>query len=393
MNEQLTWSVLAAAIALLAGACITNDAVVDDNPESEGGEGVVIEDGDLEIDREAGEPEPLVVIDDGSSRVEWLPPDLPGDEPEVVITVADEATPIILPDLVERVGTVHAYLALVGEDQPLHPALLAYAYHDTLELAADRDRRRALVADNARMRADFDLAMTEVGTGPVAAANGCSQAQKNHARNAYGAAYSAGGGSSGTRTCGNSMGFHNADGNVFYCNIPGGDCDYNIGECDPEGCTTVRGRTRAHRARMQTSPGGSATYQHYGLRYRFGFKNCSGTYNAVMRRKRGSGDWIHTTVLPGHMQIRVGGGAAPAAHATARYAVAWGVWEEHRNWGTSSSPFNRVNMVAQTEGFLCGDIIQRFDTYDYPTGWCNGGKSLCDDNSCSGEWTEAGCWD
>ena len=112
-----------------------------------------------------------------------------------------------------------------------------------------------------------------------------------------------------------------------------------------------------------------------------------------MRRQRGGGSWIYTSVSPNTMQIRVGGGAYPPPYAVARYAVAYGLWEEHHNWGTHAHPLNTVNMVAQTEGLLCGDIIQRFDTYDHPTGWCNNGTPLCDDNSCSGSGAEAGCWD
>lgn len=93
------------------------------------------------------------------------------------------------------------------------------------------------------------------------------------------------------------------------------------------------------------------------------------------------------------MQVRVGGEDFPPPYALARNAVAWGVWEEHHDWGTNADPINAVEMTVQTDGLLCGDIIQRFDTEDSTPGWCNGGQGLCDDNSCTGSGSETGCWD
>jgi hypothetical protein len=388
---------VALAFALLAGACATDEGT-EPLAEFAAGEGDVEDELEDEDEDERVSPPvvPLAVIEDDSGRVEWLPPVLPGDEPEVVITVRGLATPLILPDLVERIGPVGAYLALVDEDQPLDPELSPFVRDDDRALVTDRAQRQALRAENLRMQHDFELAL-DYGSDPQASAHGCTNAQRIHARNFYGAAYSAGGGSSGSRTCGQSMAFHSVDGRTYYCNIPNSDCDYELGggvggQCDPNGCTTVRGRTRALRARMHTYAGGGAAFGHYGARYRFGFKNCSNTYNAVMRFRRGTGAWQQRTIEPNYMDVRVGGNPYPPPHALARTFVAWGLWRERRNWGTSASPFNRVEMIAQTEGFLCGDIIQRFDTFELYWSGCNGGKTLCDGNNCKGEFLEAGCW-
>ena len=84
-----------------------------------------------------------------------------------------------------------------------------------------------------------------------------------------------------------------------------------------------------------------------------------------MRRKRGSGDWIYTTSDPHTMQIRVGGGACPPPYALAHtLGLGGSVWKEDHDWGhdTSSSPFNQMEMVAQNGGFMCGDLIQGFET-------------------------------
>jgi hypothetical protein len=386
MTRNQTWNALAVAAALLGSACS-----VDESPQ--------LADHADEIDRavssrpqDATTPQPLVVISGADSRIEWLAAELPGEEPEIVITVNGLATPLILPDLVERVGAVQAYLALVAESQPLHAALLPYVSEEDRAVMNDPEQRRALRAENQRLLSEFERELAAAGDQPGTAA-GCSLAQRSHAQGIYGAAYSAGAGSLGTKTCGqNIAGFNSEDGNSLYCNIPGGDCDYELGggaECDPEGCTTVRGRTRALRARWQVNAGGGNAFQHYGRRYRFGFKNCSGTDSATMARRRGGGAWINTPIGPNQMAVRTGGATYPPEIALARTFVAWGLWEEHHDWGTIADPLNQMDMTVQTDGLMCGDIIQRFDTFDQPTGWCNNGAPLCDDNTCSPD----GCWD
>ena len=346
--------------------------------------------------------EPLAVIEDATGRVEWLPPQRKGDDPEIVITVRGTAAPLIHPDQVEKIGTVQSYLALVDENAPVPAALAAFARHEDDEIAADPVRRRALRSETLAAREAFEATVATWPKGEQRLADACTTTQKNHARDTYGAAYSAGGGSSGSKTCGQTLNFHSATGTTYYCNIENSDCDLRLGggvlgvggECDPNACTTVRGATQAFRLRWPSTPaaiGGGVS--HYGVRYRFGYKNCSLQYSAVMRRKRGSGDWVYTTIEPNAMQIRVGGDGYPPEYALVRDVVAWGLWEEHWNWGTSSNPLNTMEMTAPTEGLMCGDIIQRFDTYDETHLSCNGGESLCDDNSCSGNLAETGCWD
>ncbi len=375
--------------ALLSSGCANNNSEVNADVEHDGASE------ENQGNDELPSPMPMVTIENSGGQVQWFAPELPGDEPEMVITIIGEQAPIIHPDLAEKVGVIQAYLAIVDENTALPASLIPYIRETDRAVINSSEQRRALRSENLEMQKTVELAVAESkGDTDTSLVGGCSNTQRSHARNAYGAAYSAGAGSSGSKTCGQQMNFHNADGYTFYCNIDNNsDCDYGLGQCDPDGCTTVQGRTRSSRARFQTSPGGSSTFANYGTRYRFGYKNCSATYTATMRRQRGGGGWIYTSVSPNSMQIRVGGGAYPPPNALALNSVAYGSWEEHRNWGTSAYPLNTVNMVAQTEGVLCGDIIQRFDTYDYPTGWCNNGTPLCDDNSCSGSGPEAGCWD
>jgi hypothetical protein len=344
---------------------------------------------------------PLVVIGDEEAWVEWLAPELPGEEPEIVISARGLAAPLIPPDMVEGIGAVQSYLALVDEDEPLHPALVPFVRADDEPVIASRALRQALRAETLEVRHQIALANAEAaaeeGSDLILYSGGCTNAQRAAAKNFYGAAYSAGGGSAGSLTCGqNISNAHSVDGKTYYCNIPNSNCDYELGggtECDANKCTTVRGRTRALRARREVGPSGNFWFAHYGQRYRFGFRNCSGTYSAVMRRKRGNGDWIYSTIPAGTMTVRVGGGAFPPPHALARYVVKWGLWKEAHNWGTSATPLNRMEMTAQTEGLACGDIIQRFDTFDDTASWCNGGKSLCEPGgSCKGTLHEHGCW-
>ncbi len=396
MRHMRCWGSILMAISLGAG-CADEERAADklDEVNGEGPSGQ--------------SPPPLAKIEDKMGRVEWVAPDLKGDEPEVVITVRGEAAPLIHPDLVDELGTVQTYLALVDESAPIPASLAPFARDADRELAADPARRRALRARNQAARDAFKVsAAAEGNQDGLRFADSCTATQRNHARDTYGAAYSAGGGSSGSKTCGQTINFHSVSGTTYYCNIPGADCDYGLGggtpatcdppntcgECDPNGCTTVRGLTEAFRLRWPTSAGDNgAGVSHYGVRYRFGFKNCSLEYSAVMRRRRGGGEWIYTTIEPNAMQIRTGGGAHPPPYALARDLVAWGIWEEHHNWGTSQDPLNQMEMTAATEGLMCGDIIQRFDTDDFTHISCNGGEALCDDNSCSGDFTETGCWD
>ena len=348
----------------------------------------------------------LAAVEDETGDVTWLAPSYPGDLPEVVINVRGTFGPILHPDFVDRVGPVQAYLAVAPEDGELPDGLRSHASEGDLKVARD-PAAIARLRDEARAKRDEVERANAEGSGQIVelASSGCTSGQQTAARNAYGAAYSAGGGSAGVRTCGNNMAFHNTTGTYYYCNFGGCDqghqdcsssivgnvhCSLALGPCSgvvSNGCTTVAGQTRALRARFRTYPGAGAAYRHWGKRYRFAYYNCSDTYTAVMRRKRGNGSWITTQINPGWMQIRVGGGAFPAPHALAHtFGLGGSVWKEDHLWdhNTASSPFNQMEMLAQNDGFMCGDIIQRFHTVEASSGSCNGGQRLCDDSSCSG---------
>jgi hypothetical protein len=346
-------------------------------------------DGTTDLEEMPRDPDPLALIEDETGSVSWYPPANPGDTLEVVIRFRGTAAPILHPDFVDKVGAIKAYMAAAEPGTELPASLRPYASDaelrlDTASLESLREEarsiREAITQENANVEGFSTLS------------GGCTAAQQTAAKNSYGAAYSAGGGSSGSKTCGNDMAFHNATGTVYYCNFGACDQDYTLalGQCAgvvDDDCTTVGGDTTARRARMRVYPNGDPTWQNYGLRYRFGYYNCSDTYTAVMRRKRGGGDWIYTDIDPGGMQIRVGGGAYPPDYALAHtFGLGGSVWQEDHDWDhdTAQSPLNSMNIVAPTDGFMCGDIIQRFVTYDASAGSCNGFKRLCDDGTCTG---------
>jgi hypothetical protein len=387
--------------AFVAAGCVTDEAIETEAstppPDTS------------DVDERPKGPDPLVVVEDDTGSVAWYPPALPGDELEVVITLRGTAAPILHPDFVQRVGAVSAYMALTAPGAPIPDSLLPHAGAAERAVLADETAvdalrkeaqaiRESIAADNARAEAEAEAeakAAAEAGVYTPLASTGCTAGQKTAAKNAYGAAYSAGGGSSGSKTCGNDQAFHSTTGTVYYCNFGACDQDYTLalGQCGAfdtvdNDCTTVGGKTTALRARFQTGPGSGATFQHYGLRYAFAYYNCSDTYTAVMRRKRGNDAWIYTDIDPHSMQIRVGGGAIPAPYALAHtFGLGGTAWHEDHDWDhdTSQSPFNSMNMVAQTDGFMCGDIIQRFRTYDASAGSCNGGDRLCTSTPCSGD--------
>jgi hypothetical protein len=335
---------------------------------------------------------PLAVLSNSTSHVEWLAPDFAGDTPEVVINVTGPTAALLHPDFVDRVGPVPAYLA--ATTQPLPAALRPYATREDLALEADPTARAKLRAQNEAIRTQVTRANLAASTlsGPNAAANTCTPSQAAFAANHYGAAYSAGGGSSGSKTCGQSLPFQSVAGRVFYCNIPGADCDYELAQepvCDANACTTVQGFTTALRARFATSPGAGASFQHFAERYRFAYYNCSSVDDAQMRRRRNGGAWINTTVHPLWIQIRVGGHGYPPPFALARELLSFAAWKEDHDWSvaTGQSPMTQMNMVTQTNGFLCGDLIQGFETEELFQASCNGGKALCEDTPCTDS-----CW-
>jgi hypothetical protein len=337
---------------------------------------------------------PLAALNNANSHVEWFPPDVAGELPEVVISVTGATAALLHPDFVDRVGAVQAYLAVTTT--PLPAALRGFATHDELTIEASPPARAKLRAENEAIRAAVTRAnlSAPASVTPTATtmAAGCTAGQATWAKNHYGAAYSAGGGSSGSKTCGQNMAFHNATGTTYYCNIDDADCDYNLAMdpvCDANECTAVAGFTTALRARFVTSPGAGAGFQHFADRYRFAYYNCSATDNAEMRRRRNGGAWINTTVLPFWMQIRVGGHGYPPPLALARDFLSFAGWKEDHDWSVStpSSPMTQLNMVTQTDGFLCGDLIQGFETEEVYSSSCNGAKALCEDTPCTDS-----CW-
>ncbi len=379
-------------VALVAAGCATDEvgALETASPPDE----------TVDAEDQSKGPHPLAVFEDDTGSVALYPPTQPGDELEVEITFRGIAAPILHPDFVQKVGAVGAFMTLMERGSSVPESLAPYLTDAERAVLADDAALEALREEARRIRAEItdanarEAAAAELEPGVhTVASSGCTAGQRTAARNAYGAAYSSGGGSAGTKTCGDNMGFHNASGTVYYCNFPECDQDYTlaIGECAgivDDDCTTVGGVTTARRARMQTGPGGNATFQNYGKRYAFAYYNCSDTYTAVMRRKRGDGDWIYTDIEPGAMQIRVGGGAIPAPYALAHtFSLGGTAWHEDHDWDhdTAQSPFNVLNMVAQTDGFLCGDLIQRFTTYDASAGSCNGGDRLCEETPCHGD--------
>jgi hypothetical protein len=335
---------------------------------------------------------PLAVLSTSTSHVEWLAPGFAGDTPEVVINVTGPTAALLHPDFVDRVGPLPAYLA--ATTQPLPAALRPYATRDDFALEADPTARAKLRAENEAIRTQVTRANLAAGlsSGPTTASNSCTASQAAFAANHYGAAYSAGGGSSGSKTCGQSLPFQSVGGRVFYCNIPGADCDYELAQepvCDANSCTTVQGFTTALRARFATTPGAGANFQHFAERYRFAYYNCSSVDDAQMRRRRNGGAWTNTVVPPLWIQIRVGGHGYPPPFALARELLSFAAWKEAHNWtvATAQSPITQMNMVTQTNGFLCGDLIQRFETEELFQASCNGGKALCEDTPCSDS-----CW-
>lgn len=377
-------------LPLLTSACVRSDDPLRDEATRSGPSPLALTPAAPAV--VTGPDTPLAVLTASTSHVEWLAPDFAGDTPEVVISVTGPTAALLHPDFVDRVGPLPAYLA--ATTQPLPAALRPYATRDDLALEADPTARAKLRAQNEALRTEVTRANLAAAGSSTATtlSNSCSASQAAFAANHYGAAYSAGGGSSGSKTCGQSRPFQSVDGRVFYCNIANADCDYELAQepvCDANTCTTVQGFTTALRARFQTTPGSGANFQHFAESYRFAYVNCSSTDDAQMRRRRNGGAWINTTVHPLWMQIRVGGHGYPPPYALARQFLSFALWKEDHDWSVSTgqSPMTQMNMVTQTHGFLCGDLIQGFRTEELYQASCNGAKALCEDTPCTDS-----CW-
>jgi hypothetical protein len=214
----------------------------------------------------------------------------------------------------------------------------------------------------------------------------CDSAFITSVRNHYGVGYG------GTKTCASNNGFAERDWSTYYCNLTGQDCSYQVAglqSCSPAGqsCSAFDGKLRVFRGRHALS--GNLAYNIYGHRYRYAAVNCS-QETMVMKRKRGSGDWIWTDVPARTIVIRVGGAGDPRAGAYPTLGVAYGFWKQLIPQSGSSYLMNNFYIYATQSqgGFACADVQRRFETFDITPLSCNYNLAFCSPGqSCSGA-----CW-
>jgi len=154
--------------------------------------------------------------------------------------------------------------------------------------------------------------------------------------------------------------------------------------------SAVRGDTTAMRARFAVWPNGDPAFQTHGIRARLGFANCDWNYTAVQRRQRNYGAWAYLNIPPRNFIWQIQGASDPRPIAYPTLGLLGGFWKQEIDSSSTHYLQNRQEIVAPTQGYVCSDVINHFETFDGSPLSCNNGQRLCDDNSCSG-W--GNCWD